>query len=63
MLGYDFCLAEYSLVNYIFFAPRVDFLSGNREGIYTVCGYVALQLIGTAFGRLVLASEVSPEHR
>lgn len=63
MVAYDFCLAQFSLVNYIFFAPRTDFMSGNREGIYTVVGYVALQLIGTAFGRLVLAAGVEPSHR
>jgi glucosaminylphosphatidylinositol acyltransferase len=42
MIGYELVLAEYSLDQYIFHAPRVDFISANREGITSLIGYFSL---------------------
>jgi len=30
--------------------PRTDFISANREGLFSVHGYVALHLAGVSFG-------------
>jgi phosphatidylinositol glycan class W len=51
MTGYEIALNSLNLKNYIFYAPRVDMISANREGIYSSFGYVALMLIGMTFGR------------
>ena len=47
---------------FVFFAPRVDFISANREGIFSVVGYFALQIIGIGMGRLLYKQMLAPEH-
>jgi phosphatidylinositol glycan class W len=42
MIGYELVLKEFNLVNYIFYAPRTEFISANREGIATLVGYISL---------------------
>ena len=42
MVGYEFVINEYGLDKYIFYAPREDFISANREGIASLVGYLSL---------------------
>ena len=42
MIGYEFVLKEFELEKFIFYAPRVDFISANREGIASLVGYLSL---------------------
>lgn len=42
MISYEFVLNEYALDKFIFYAPRVDFISANREGIASLVGYFSL---------------------
>jgi phosphatidylinositol glycan class W len=50
MIGYEFTLNEYGLDRFIFYAPRVNFISSNREGIASLVGYLSLELIGIGIG-------------
>ena len=42
MIGYELVLMEFGLEKFIFYAPRVDFISANREGIASLVGYLSL---------------------
>ncbi|KAF7846330.1 hypothetical protein BT93_L4530 [Corymbia citriodora subsp. variegata] len=44
--------------HYIFAAPRTDFFSSNREGIYSFIGYLAIFLAGQGIGMEVLRRDV-----
>ena len=52
MIVYELALVEYGLEEYIFYAPREDFVSANREGIASLVGYLSLNLIGIGIGDL-----------
>lgn len=47
---YQWFLCKPDVLHYIFEAPRINFISSNREGIFQCFGYIALHLIGTYFG-------------
>lgn len=53
MISYEFLLSEYALDKFIFHAPRVDFVSANREGIASLVGYFSLELIGIGLGNFM----------
>lgn len=42
MIGYEVLLSEWGLDRYIFYAPREDLFSANREGIFSLIGYFSL---------------------
>ena len=42
MVLYEFLINAYSLDKYIFYAPREDFISANREGLASLVGYFSL---------------------
>lgn len=42
------------LIEYIFTAARIDFLSQNREGIFSFFGYLAIFLTGQGIGQCIL---------
>ena len=46
----------------MFFAPRTDVISANREGIFSVIGYFSLQIIGIGLGRLLYSDMLDPNH-
>jgi phosphatidylinositol glycan class W len=56
MIFYEFLLNTTSLKNYIFYAPRIDMISANREGICSTLGYISLHLLGMAIGRQVFST-------
>ena len=56
---YQLALNHYDLAMFVFFAPRVDFISANREGIFSVVGYFALQIIGIGMGRLLYTEMIA----
>ena len=53
MLGYEAVIKTYELDQFIFYAPRTDFWSANREGICSLVGYISLQLIGIGLGNFI----------
>lgn len=50
------------MAQYTFFAIREDFISGNREGIFSCFSYLAIQLIGVGIGRLMYEDVIDPKH-
>jgi len=46
----ELLISHYDIPNYIFFAPRTDFISANKEGILSLPGYFILSLIGIWIG-------------
>ena len=61
MLSYELIVSTYSLDKYVFYAPRVDFISANREGIASLVGYFSLELIGISIGDFVYKSLLTKE--
>ena len=51
MTFYEFALISLGLRTYVFYSPRLDFISANREGIISAFGYLAICLIAIQFGR------------
>jgi glucosaminylphosphatidylinositol acyltransferase len=49
----EFIQIHWDLKTYIYHAPRNDLVSANREGIVSILGYFALQLVGIFIGREV----------
>ena len=54
-------ITEWNLGEFVFFAPRTDFVSANREGLVSVIGYFSLQLIGIGMGRFLYSQMLDPE--
>lgn len=68
MTGYEFALTSFGLKDFIFYSPRIDLVSANKEGIFSSFGYLSLALIGMTFGRYVFLSlytknQETPEQR
>ena len=42
LICYELVIKEFALEKFIFFAPRTDFISANREGIASLVGYISL---------------------
>ena len=53
--AYESLLEFTDLKAFILTAPRVDFLSQNREGVFSFSGYLAIFLAGQALGLHILA--------
>lgn len=51
--GYEFLL-YCGLEEWILNSERVDFISSNREGIFSLFGYVGIYLLGSEFGNILL---------
>jgi phosphatidylinositol glycan class W len=54
---YQCALSFTKLTSYIITAPRVDLLSQNREGIFSLFGYLAIFVAGLATGMDILPRE------
>ena len=61
MISYEFAISTYGLDTFIFYAPRTDFISANREGIASLIGYFSLQLIGIGLGNFMYRQLMTPE--
>lgn len=44
---------HHDAATYVWHAPRYDMISANREGIVSLSGYFAFQLIGMGIGRTI----------
>ena len=53
MIVYEFTLLTLGLKQFVFYGPRNDFLSANREGVASSFGYLAITLIGIEIGRKI----------
>ncbi|VEU22440.1 DEKNAAC103462 [Brettanomyces naardenensis] len=61
-LTYEYALVKGGLMEYIISAPRTDFLSDNREGIFSLFGYFGICLNGLALGSIVLTVVPAPSN-
>jgi glucosaminylphosphatidylinositol acyltransferase len=52
LIAYQYLLLSTPLTEYIFNTPRVSFLSHNREGLFSLLGYVPLYLLTEWYSRL-----------
>ncbi|OQR81437.1 GPI-anchored wall transfer protein 1 [Thraustotheca clavata] len=52
---YQIALTNYGVTDYIFNAPRVDLFSQNREGIFSLCGYLPLYIFSVAIGKVIFS--------
>ena len=50
LLASEFGSLTWDLKTYMLYAPRTDMISANKEGILSVPGYMAIQLIGVGIG-------------
>ena len=46
----------------MFTAPRINFISANREGLFSLVGYFSMQIIGIGLGRLLYEEMLDPSH-
>ena len=53
MIAYEFSLLTLGIKQFVFYGPRNDFLSANREGVTSSFGYLAITLIGIEIGRKI----------
>ncbi|KAJ3562625.1 hypothetical protein NPX13_g8498 [Xylaria arbuscula] len=58
-LIYQICLEFTSLKAFILTAPRTDLLSMNREGVFSLVGYLAIFLAGQDMGMFILPRNLS----
>ncbi|QPG74821.1 hypothetical protein FOA43_002157 [Brettanomyces nanus] len=61
-LSYEFALNQGGLMEFIVTAPRVNFFSDNREGIFSLIGYFCLCLNGLALGSIILPVVPAPNN-
>jgi hypothetical protein len=47
----------------VFYGPRTDFISANREGVVSSCGYLAICMIGIEFGRNIFVALFEKEKK
>ncbi|KAL6078083.1 Phosphatidylinositol-glycan biosynthesis class W protein, variant 2 [Balamuthia mandrillaris] len=57
LTGYQFCLSNMGLREYILEHPRTNLFHQNKEGFCSSIGYLALYFIGAQLGNFVLRSE------
>ncbi|OMJ14062.1 GPI-anchored wall transfer protein 1 [Smittium culicis] len=61
MAIYQILLSFFGLENYILFAPRVDLISQNKEGIFSFIGYLCIYFAGLRVGQEILKSPTTPK--
>ncbi|KDQ32594.1 hypothetical protein PLEOSDRAFT_1073093 [Pleurotus ostreatus PC15] len=59
-IAHQFSLSWFGLENYVLHVPRTSIISANKEGIASLIGYLAIQLLGLSTGTIVLPP--SPNH-
>ncbi len=63
MIGYEFALHTLGLKQYVFYGPRNDFISANREGFVSSFGYLSVCLFGIEVGRKVFSTLYSENQK
>ena len=63
MIAYEFYSIKNNLMEYVFYAPRDDFLSANREGVFSIPGYLSIQFIGIGLGRFLYVQMVDKNEK
>lgn len=58
-ISYQVVLESTNLKAYILTAPRTDLLSQNREGIFSLFGYLAIFLAGQATGMYIIPRQIT----
>jgi phosphatidylinositol glycan class W len=61
-LAYQVYCHKANLSEYMFYAERTDFISANREGLYSLVGYISLQFMGYGIGYCLLSNILDPSH-
>ena len=61
IIFYQLVLTTTPFHDYIFYAPRTDFVSGNREGLLSLIGYFSLLLFGIGLGRFLFFEMIDPQ--
>ena len=61
LFTYQYALIELSLTEYVFSAPRVSFISSNREGICSLVGCVALYILSENISHILFFAPVISE--
>lgn len=56
LIVYQFLLSYFGINEYILHAPRVNFFSQNREGIFSCLGYISIYYISQYFGGKIMKS-------
>ena len=57
-LVYEYLICQKEgFLSYLLVAPRIDLLSSNREGVFSLLGYLAIYLAGQSTGFYVLPSQ------
>ncbi|KAI4789910.1 GPI-anchored wall transfer protein 1, partial [Aureobasidium sp. EXF-8846] len=59
LLPYEMMFTFTDLGMYMFMAPRDDFISANREGIFSFLGYLAIFIVGQGIGMEALRRDVN----
>ena len=62
MVCYQLALTQYNASEFVFTAPRIDFISANREGLFSLVGYFSMQIVGIGLGRLLYEEMLDPSH-
>jgi len=53
-ITYQYSLYKFNLKNYIFYSERNTFLSANREGFFSIFGYLSLYLISEYLSKIYI---------
>ncbi|KAJ1653653.1 Glucosaminyl phosphatidylinositol (GlcN-PI) nositol acylation protein [Dispira simplex] len=62
-VGYQGLLSYTRLQQFILYAPRVDLVSMNREGLFGFVGYLSLYFMAVAFGQVIFSDSPAPTRR
>ncbi|KAF9483265.1 hypothetical protein BDN70DRAFT_873954 [Pholiota conissans] len=53
-LAQQAALSQFNLRDYVLTAPRTSLISANKEGLVSLTGYLAIQLLGLSIGTVIL---------
>ena len=62
-ITYQYSLCKFNLKDFIFYSERSTFLSANREGFFSIFGYLSLYLISEYLSKIYIFSNYSIDPR